>query len=135
MCEQALLVNAGTASTSEMLAASLHENAHALLIGEHSYGKGRTQRILAMGDGSTLLVSTSLVTTPAFNTIDKVTICHISKSQLALLTSSQMECCTMLASSFSCHTSAQQHLQVLSTGSMGRMKTVQVLLEGIVPVC
>jgi len=73
---QALLVNSGTASTSEMLAASLHENAHAPLIGEHSYGKGRTQRILNMKDGSTLLVSTSLVTTPAFHKIDKVGVHH-----------------------------------------------------------
>ena len=65
-------MNSGTASTSEMLAGALHVNAHAHLIGEHSYGKGRTQRILAMRDGSTLLVSTSLVTTPAFQIIDKV---------------------------------------------------------------
>ena len=69
---QAVLVNSGTASTSEMLAATLHVNAHAPLIGEHSYGKGRTQRIMNMKDGATLLVSTSLVTTPAFERIDKV---------------------------------------------------------------
>ncbi|CAK0783285.1 hypothetical protein CVIRNUC_006484 [Coccomyxa viridis] len=68
----AVLVNSGTASTSEMLAATLHVNAHAPLIGEHSYGKGRTQRIMNMKDGATLLVSTSLVTTPAFGRIDKV---------------------------------------------------------------
>ena len=65
-------MNSGTASTSEMLAATLRANARAPLIGEHSYGKGRTQRILGMKDGATLLVSTSLVTTPAFERIDKV---------------------------------------------------------------
>ena len=65
-------MNSGTASTSEMLAATLHVNARAPLIGEHSYGKGRTQRIMNMKDGATLLVSTSLVTTPAFEKIDKV---------------------------------------------------------------
>lgn len=69
---QALLVNNGTASTSEMLSATLHANTDAPLIGEHTFGKGRTQRILNMKDGSTLLVSTSLVTTPAFERIDKV---------------------------------------------------------------
>ena len=74
-CWQAVLVNSGTASTSEMLAATLHVNAHAPLIGEHSYGKGRTQRIMNMKDGATLLVSTSLVTTPAFERIDKVVFC------------------------------------------------------------
>ena len=74
-------MNNGTASTSEMLAASLHDNAHAQLIGEHSYGKGRTQRILNMKDGSTLLVSTSLVTTPTFHRIDKVSACHVSIPQ------------------------------------------------------
>ena len=81
---QALLVNSGTASTTEMLAASLHDNAHAQLIGEHSYGKGRTQRILNMKDGSTLLVSTSLVTTPTFHRIDKVSACHVSTPQPGL---------------------------------------------------
>ena len=73
---QALLVNNGTASTSEMPPASLRDNPHARLIGEHSYGKGRTQRILNMRDGSTLLVSTSLVTTPTFRRIDKVDLPH-----------------------------------------------------------
>lgn len=79
-------MNNGTASTSEMLAASLHDNAHAQLIGEHSYGKGRTQRILTMKDGSTLLVSTSLVTTPTFHRIDKVSSCHISTPQRLVYT-------------------------------------------------
>ena len=46
-------MNSGTASTSEMLAATLHVNARAPLIGEHSYGKGRTQRIMNMKDGAT----------------------------------------------------------------------------------
>ena len=69
---QALLVNNGTASTSEMLSATLHANIGAPIIGKHTFGKGRTQRILNMKDGSTLLVSTSLVATPAFERIDKV---------------------------------------------------------------
>ena len=131
MCVQALLVNAGTASTSEMLAASLHENAHALLIGEHSYGKGRTQRILAMGDGSTLLVSTSLVTTPAFRTIDKVTICHISKPQLAVLTSSP-DVKPDYAQAAAFITSAPSGICRYSVvANMDRRKTGTVPLEGI----
>ena len=89
-CLQALLVNNGTASTSEMLAASLRDNAHARLIGEHSYGKGRTQRILNMKDGSTLLVSTSLVTTPTFHRIDKVDRCIISNSPQTCLKATEV---------------------------------------------
>ncbi|KAK9837013.1 hypothetical protein WJX81_006983 [Elliptochloris bilobata] len=67
-----ILVNGETASTSEMLTGALHAAGRAVTAGAHTFGKGRTQRVLPMRDGSTLLVSASLVTTPAHERIDKV---------------------------------------------------------------
>ncbi|CAL8472009.1 g11551 [Coccomyxa elongata] len=68
----AVLVNGGTASTSELLAGALHAGGRAAMIGEHTFGKGRTQKVLQLRDNSTLLVSNSLVITPALERIDKV---------------------------------------------------------------
>ena len=80
MCVQVVLVNGGTASTSEMLTGALHAGGRARVIGEHTFGKGRTQRVIQMHDNSTLLVSNALVTTPAHERIDKVlgfvSLCH-----------------------------------------------------------
>ena len=66
-----ILVNGETASTSEILTGALHAHGRALVAGAHTFGKGRTQRVLSMRDGSTLLVSASLITTPAHEVIDK----------------------------------------------------------------
>ena len=66
-----ILVNGETASTSEMLTGALHAAGRAVTAGAHTFGKGRTQRVLSMRDGSTLLVSASLITTPAHERIDK----------------------------------------------------------------
>ncbi|MCJ1425708.1 hypothetical protein MMC29_003608 [Sticta canariensis] len=66
-----VLVNGGTASTSEVLSAALQAQHRALLLGEHTFGKGRTQRVLPLQDGSTLLVSNALLTSPAHTAIDK----------------------------------------------------------------
>jgi C-terminal peptidase prc len=60
----ALLVNGGSASTSELLAGALRDELGALLVGERTFGKGRTQRVVGLADGSTLLVSTMAYKTP-----------------------------------------------------------------------
>ena len=67
-----VLVNSQTASTSELLAGALRDNYHALLMGEPTFGKGRTQRVLELSDGSTLLVSTFEYFTPSHGKVDKV---------------------------------------------------------------
>jgi C-terminal processing protease CtpA/Prc len=69
---QVVLVNGQTASTSELLAGALRDNYHAMLIGEPTFGKGRTQRVLELSDGSTLLVSTFEYFTPSHAKVDKV---------------------------------------------------------------
>jgi C-terminal processing protease CtpA/Prc len=53
---QVALVNGRTASTTEMLASSLHMRG-ATLVGEPTLGKGRTQTVFNLPDGSLLLVS------------------------------------------------------------------------------
>ncbi len=47
-----VLINGGSASASEIMAASLRENNHATLIGEKSFGKGTVQEIANFTDGS-----------------------------------------------------------------------------------
>jgi carboxyl-terminal processing protease len=47
-----VLINGGSASASEILAASLKENGVARLIGEKSFGKGTVQEMSDYGDGS-----------------------------------------------------------------------------------
>jgi len=62
---QVVLVNRNTASTAELVAAALHDELAAPLIGTTTYGKGRSQRVVQLADGkSTLLVSTIKYFTP-----------------------------------------------------------------------
>jgi carboxyl-terminal processing protease len=63
----AVLVNARTASTSELLSAALRDSRGGLLIGEPTYGKGLTQRVVPLRGGWTLLVSTFEVSPPVRN--------------------------------------------------------------------
>ena len=67
-----VLVNGGTASTSELLAGALHDAAGVLLIGEQTFGKGVTQRVVNLSDGSVLLVSTASYMTPKRMPVHKV---------------------------------------------------------------
>lgn len=73
----AVLINGGTASTAELVAGALRgdgnvNHPHALLVGEKSFGKGRTQRALPLSDGSLLLVSNLRYITPDGAPVDGV---------------------------------------------------------------
>lgn len=53
-----VLVNGGTASASEILAAALRDHAGAKIVGERTYGKGSVQQLIDLGwDGSLLKVT------------------------------------------------------------------------------
>ncbi|MDO8672045.1 MAG: S41 family peptidase, partial [Dehalococcoidia bacterium] len=65
----AVLVNKGSASGSEILAASIQENGRGALIGEETFGKGEAQRQYDLGDGSAVAVTVSRWLTPKGNQI------------------------------------------------------------------
>jgi carboxyl-terminal processing protease len=69
-----LLVNGGSASASEILAAALHDNRRATLIGRRTYGKGSVQTIMPLTDGQALKLTTSRYFTPAGTSINRIGI-------------------------------------------------------------
>lgn len=69
---QVVLVNGGTASTAELIAASLRDNDRAQLLGETTFGKGRTQRVIPLKGKALLLLSNTAYFTPGHQKVDKV---------------------------------------------------------------
>lgn len=65
-----VLINEGSASASEIMAAALKENNRAQLVGKKSYGKGSVQTPIKLKDGSTLKVTIAEWLTPKQNHID-----------------------------------------------------------------
>ncbi|MCF7908369.1 MAG: S41 family peptidase [Candidatus Omnitrophica bacterium] len=59
-----VLINKGSASGSEIVAAALRENNRAILLGETTFGKGSVQTIIPLSDGSALRLTTSKYYTP-----------------------------------------------------------------------
>jgi len=64
-----VLINKGSASGSEILAAALRENKRAILLGETTFGKGSVQTILPLSDGSAMRLTTSKYYTPGDESI------------------------------------------------------------------
>ena len=70
-----VLINEGTASSSEILASAVKENNdNVKLIGTTTYGKGVIQTIFTLSDGSGLKLTTNEYFTPNRNSINKVGI-------------------------------------------------------------
>lgn len=66
----AVLLDGGSASAAEIVAAALHDRGRARLFGGRSYGKGSVQSILDLSDGSGLKLTVARYVTPAGFQID-----------------------------------------------------------------
>jgi carboxyl-terminal processing protease len=67
-----VLINGGTASAGEILAAAVADNGRATLVGERSFGKGRVQVLYSFGEGrGGMKLSTGTFHRPNGKTIDK----------------------------------------------------------------
>lgn len=67
-----VLINQGSASAAEILAAALRDNRGVKLVGETSFGKGSVQELINLTDGSSLKVTVADWLTPKGEHIKKV---------------------------------------------------------------
>ena len=61
----AVLINGGSASSSEIVAAALQDSGRAVVIGSSSYGKGTVQTVLRMPNGGELTLTWARLVSPA----------------------------------------------------------------------
>src|SRR5690606_28857200 len=64
-----VLIDAGSASASEVLAGALHDNGRARIVGSRSFGKGSVQTLLPLGNGDAVKLTTARYYTPSGRSI------------------------------------------------------------------
>ncbi|HIE09233.1 MAG TPA: hypothetical protein EYP65_05230 [Armatimonadetes bacterium] len=65
-----VLVNEGTASASEIVAAALQDHKRAVIVGTPTFGKGTIQTVVTLSDGSSLAVTSAKYLRPNGKPID-----------------------------------------------------------------
>ncbi len=71
-----VLVNAGSASASEIVAGALQDHDRALIVGQTTYGKGSAQSVFRMQPGGALKLTTALWYTPSGRSINKPAVAN-----------------------------------------------------------
>jgi len=66
-----VLIDAGSASASEIVAGALQDIGRATVVGQPSFGKAKVQTVMEMDDGSALVLTTAVYLTPAKRDISK----------------------------------------------------------------
>ena len=66
-----VLINAKTASASEILSGALQDHDRAVIVGEPSYGKGLVQSVMGLSDGAGLAITTAFYYTPSGRSIQR----------------------------------------------------------------
>lgn len=66
-----VLIDAGSASASEIVAGALQDHRRALVMGERSFGKGSVQSLLPLGRDAALKLTTARYYTPAGNSVQE----------------------------------------------------------------
>ena len=66
-----VLINAGSASASEIVAGALQDHRRALIMGDRSFGKGSVQSLLPLGNDAALKLTTARYFTPAGKSVQE----------------------------------------------------------------
>ena len=69
-----VLVDAGSASASEVLAGALRDNSRARIVGSRTFGKGSVQTVLPLDNGDSVKLTTARYYTPSGKSIQALGI-------------------------------------------------------------
>lgn len=84
-----VLIDAGSASASEIVAGALQDHRRAVVMGERSFGKGSVQSLLMLGNGAALKLTTARYYTPSGHSVQEggikpdITVPQLSDPDLA----------------------------------------------------